>query len=395
MTSPSWVALTLSMVLVALTGCGRSSQQSIRESAAGTPQIELILTGLENPRGVAIGPNGELFVAEAGTGRYSADPASGDGKFTRFTDINDDGDFNDTGEAERWFSHLPSYNALKVYDTGRDEVGGPVDVLLHRDGRIFLSVDDGGFGEMALHEISPAKSVGRSLAGRNNMNGITFNLGQDKIFAVESGFNTLIEIPLEGELREIVILPPLDSGQQAVPAGLTLDPRTGDVLVALFSGRVQDNETGETIPFVDGDAKIVRVDTETGQLTDEITDLTTAVDVAMDEAGNIIVVELAATSTDLLPSTFDLFDPHAPLVHGGYLRFSGRVTLFPSKGGPPRVLATGLDAPTNVTIGPDGSLYISTGQGTPGRLIPGPDGPTMIVGEVIRITNYLSEIENP
>jgi glucose/arabinose dehydrogenase len=167
------------------------------------------------------------------------------------------------------------------------------------------------------------------------------------------------------------------------------------VLLALFSGRVQDNETGETIPFVDGDAKIVRVDIKTGQLTDEITGLTTAVDVAMDEAGNIIVVELAATSTDLLPSTFDLFDPHAPLVHGGYLRFSGQVTLFPSKGGPPRVLATGLDAPTNVTIGPDGSLYISTGQGTPGRLIPGPDGPTTIVGEVIRITNYLRENENP
>jgi hypothetical protein len=268
-------------------------------------------------------------------------------------------------------------------------------VLLHRDGRIFLSVDDGGFGEMALHEISPAKGVGRSLADRNNMNGITFNLSQDKIFAVESGLNTLIEIPLEGELREILVLPLLDSGQQAVPAGLTLDPRTGDLLVALFSGRVQDNETGETIPFVDGDAKIVRVDTETGQLSNEITSLTTAVDVAMDEAGNIIVVELAATSTDLLPSTFDLFDPHAPVVHGGYLRFSGRVTLFPSNDGPPRVLATGLDAPTNVTLGPDGSMYISTGQGTPGRLIPGPSGPTMIVGEVIRITNYLSEIENP
>ncbi len=174
-------------VFVVLTGCGRPSQQSIQDTAAGTLQIEIILTGLENPRGVAIGPNGELFVAQAGTGRYSSDPASGDGKLTRFTDINGDGDFNDTGEAERWFSHLPSYNALKVYDTGRDEVGGPVAVLLHRDGRIFLSVDDGGFGEMALHEISPAKGVGRSLADRNNMTGITFNLSQDKIFAVESG----------------------------------------------------------------------------------------------------------------------------------------------------------------------------------------------------------------
>jgi hypothetical protein len=31
---------------------------------------------------------------------------------------------------------------------------------------------------------------------------------------------------------------------------------------------------------------------------------------------------------------------------------------------------------------------VSTGQGTPGRPIPGPDGPTVIVGEVIRITGF-------
>ena len=42
--------------------------------------------------------------------------------------------------------------------------------------------------------------------------------------------------------------------------------------------------------------------------------------------------------------------------------------------------------PTNITLAPDGSLYVSTGQGTPNRPIPGPDGPTRIVGEVIRIT---------
>ena len=36
----------------------------------------------------------------------------------------------------------------------------------------------------------------------------------------------------------------------------------------------------------------------------------------------------------------------------------------------------------------DGALYVSTGQGTPGRPIPGPDGATVIVGEVLRITGY-------
>ena len=387
--------LLLAVFLLALVGCGNTPLRGTAATDSSTLTMEVILTGLENPRGVAVTSTGALFVAEAGTGRYTLGTIQWDGKLTNFTDINGDGDFNDEGEADRWFSHLVSYNGLSAYDTGRDEVSGPVDLLLHRDGRIFLSVDDGGLGnDMALHEISSEGAMGRSLADRNNMNGIAFDRDQGKIFAVESGFNALIEISLEGEIREIVVFPLLNNGQQAVPAGLAVDPRTGDVLVALFSGRPVDSETGETddiIPFVDGDARIVRVNPMTGQVTDEIVGLTTAVDVAVDEAGNIYVVELATTSTELLPIRFDLFDPHAPPVHGGYLRFSGRVTLYPANNGPPRVLASGLDSPTNITIGPDGSLYVSTGQGTPGRPIPGPDGTTTIVGEIIRITNFLNE----
>jgi hypothetical protein len=186
----------------------------------------------------------------------------------------------------------------------------------------------------------------------------------------------------------------LDSGQQAVPAGLALDPQTGEVLVALFSGAVVDDETGDIILFVPGDAKVVRVNPETSQFTDEITGLTTAVDVAVDGAGNVFVVEMASAFVDPFPNGFDFFDPNATPLHGGYQRYSGRVTLYPTDGGPPRVLADGLDTPSNITVGPDGALYISTGQGTPGRPIPGPDGPTTIVGEIVRISNYLSEADD-
>jgi glucose/arabinose dehydrogenase len=169
-----------------------------------------------------------------------------------------------------------------------------------------------------------------------------------------------------------------------------VDPRTGEVFVALFSGRVIDDETGETIPFVSGESKIVRVDPQTGRVTDEISGLTTAVDVAIDPAGNLYVVEMASAYSDILPRMYDLFDESASPVHGGYLRYSGRLTLFPASGAPPRVLVEGLDAPTNITLGPEGALYLSIGQGTPGRSIPGPDGLRNIVGEILRITNYLN-----
>ena len=329
----------------------------------------------------------EIYVAEAGTGFDAVDQTENTGKLTQFTDLNGDGDFDDDGEADQWFSRLPTYNALSFFDSGRDEVSGPGDVLLHEDGRIFLAVD-GGFDEQDLFEISPQRRVGRSLASRSNMNGLAFDLDQSSIYAVESAANRLIEAPLDGELREIVTFGLLAHGQQSVPAGLSVDPSTGEILVALFSGNAVDPQTDEVVPFVIGDSKIVRVDPETGSVTDEITGLTVAVDVAVDELGNIYVVELASSPADTLPRLFDLFDPDGPVLHGGYERFSGRVTFHPADGGAATVIADELDLPTNITIGPDGDIYISTGQGTPGRAIPGSNGETRIVGQVIRISNH-------
>lgn len=382
------LALSLALLAgLATRGCGVSPGRVRLTPTPGPPAVEVILTGLDNPRGVAFGPEGELFVAEAGTGYNAVDPTKLTGKLSRFIDRNRDGDFNDPDEVERWFSHLPTYNALQYFRTGRDEVSGPGDLLLHPDGRLFLTVD-GGLDAIALYEISPQGRIGRNLATRSNMNGIAFGPDMQRIYAVESTANDLIEVTLNGRFRKILSFPLLAHGQQAVPAGLAVDPRTGDILVALFSGAAVDGPTGNVLPFVPGDSKVVRVNPKTGRLTDEITGLTTAVDVEIDSRGNIFVVELASGYAGLLPERFNLFNPDAPPLDGGYRRFSGRVTLYPAGGGPPRVLARGLDAPTNVAIGPNGALYVSTGQGTPGRPVPGPNGPTQIVGKIIRITGY-------
>jgi hypothetical protein len=276
---------------------------------------------------------------------------------------------------------------MDVYATGRDEVSGPSDVALHTDGRLYLTVD-GGFEEFALFEVSSDNSMGRNLASRSNMTGIALSANERSLFVTESTLNQLIEITLDtGARREITVFPALDGGQQAVPAGLALDPRDGTILVALFSGVAQATD-GSYIPFVAGDAKVVRVDPSTGSVSDEITGLTTAVDVAIDAFGNIYVVEMATQYAELLEHGADLFDPNANPLHGGYLRYSGSVTMFPGGGGEPVVLVRGLDAPTNITLGSDGGLYVSTGQGTPGRPIPGPDGSVVIIGKVIRIAGF-------
>ena len=224
------------------------------------------------------------------------------------------------------------------------------------------------------------------LSGRSNMTGIGLAPDGRSIFVTESTLNQLVEIALDGgDRRDITAFGVLASGQQPVPAGLAVDPRNGDILIALFSGVAQGSD-GSFIPFVPGDAKVVRVDPRTGRITDEITGLTAAVDVAMDDEGNVFVVEMATDHAELFARKVDLFDPEADARHGRYLRFSGKVTLY-AAGGSPQILADGLDSPTNITVAADGALYVSTGQGTPGRPIPGPDGAT-IVGEVLRITGY-------
>ena len=349
------------MTLAAATACSPAIGTMSTATAGTTPTIKVILTGLDNPRGVGVGPAGSLFVAEAGTGYDAVDPTKMTGRLTEFRDLNGDGDYNDADEAKPWFRHFPTYNAQHFTDSIRDEVGGPGDLLLHGDGRIFLAVD-GGFDRQALYEISKDGRIGRTLADRSNMNGIAFDLDHGVIYVLESTFNQLIEVGLNGERRHITYFLPLASGQQAVPAGLAVDPRNGDVLVALFSGVIVDDETGQVILVVPGDAKVVRVDPETGQSVDEVTGLTAAIDVAMDNIGNLYVVEMTTAFVEPFPDGFDVADPDVPPLHGGYQRFDGRVTLHPPDGGSPRVLVKGLDTPTNITLAPDGALYVSTGQ---------------------------------
>lgn len=383
MPGPVGAIVALALCCAALASC-TTSRSSDPPSAV---TVDVILTGRQNPRGIGLDAEGGLLLAEAGAGDDSVDVRQRSGRLTRFIDRNHDGDLDDPDETEPWFEHLASYNAMNVYATGRDEVSGPSDVTVHGDGRVFLSVD-GGFDEFALWEISPGGSIGRNLSARSNMTGIGLAPDERTIFATESTLNQLVEVSLEGgDRREIVTFSVLDSGQQAVPAGLAVDPHDGNVLVALFSGVAQAAD-GSFIPFVPGDAKVVRVDPLTGRVVDEIAGLTTAVDVAIDELGNVFVVEMAADHAELFSDGADLHDQDAIPRHGGYLRYSGKVTVHPADGGPPRILASGLDAPTNITLGDNGTLYVSTGQGTPGRPIPGPEGPTVIVGEVVRIAGF-------
>ena len=338
--------------------------------------ITRIATDLNNPRGVAVMPNGNLLVVEAGTGDSELATDSGTGQVLLLIDVNDDGDFDDDLERTALVQDEPSYNSLDRFGTGHDEPFGLSDIVLMEDGRIFFNKDDpffreeprlddaGYYGNTGVFVLDGGTVTlfSDSLA---TLNALVYDPDREVFFVTESGFNQITQVDLAGEVEVLANLPALAHGQQPVPSGIALDPTTGDILIALFSGFLKDYHD-MFLGFFPGDSKIVRLNPETQALTDEITGLTTAIDIAVDEMGNIFVVELTTVwPAPLMPRDFDLFDPNELPDPGGYVHNTGRVTMFPADGSEPMILADGLDNPTNITYH-EGVLYVSTGLGTPG-----------------------------
>lgn len=365
----------------------------------GTPPavtVETIASGLSNPRGIAVFPDGRLLVTEAGD---ASNIREAQGRMSVFTDLNGDGDFDDDGEREIVMCCVRGYNTLTQYGTGLDEVGGIGDLVLLDSGRLVYTQDDplgayvpdGASRGIAVYSLSPAPEWRRTEIARlrATTNAIVYDPQAQVFYIAESGLNRISRLTDDGTLTPIVEIPILEHRQQPVPAGLALDPQTGDLLVALFSGQ-QREYYGTVLAYIPDAARILRLNPATGEWRDEITGLTTAVDVAIDEHGNRYVVELThGWPTATMPREFPLYDPNALPDSGGYPRFSGRVTMFPADGSAPLRLAEGLDAPTNITYH-DGALYVSVGQGTTGRPILDPDGAlTHITGSIVRITGFL------
>ena len=96
-------------------------------AAAADPTVSVIATGLDNPRGIAVGANGRVFVAEARRGG-----ADGYGRSGRIVVIG--------GGTTRTFTGR-TVSRLAISDEG--EVTGPVGVDLRADGTAVATVGIG------------------------------------------------------------------------------------------------------------------------------------------------------------------------------------------------------------------------------------------------------------
>jgi hypothetical protein len=321
--------------------------------------INEIMTGLDSPRGLAIGPDGGLYVAEAGRG--GATPTSiiiegqprvfgSTGAVSRLLN----------GVQERVVTGLPSLtledgsSATGLHDiafngageafgviglgtgpTGRDTLGGAGASMGH-----LLQIPLNGapvqpFADLAAYEAS-SNPDGAEI--NSNPYGLLPTSGGGFVVA-DAGANAILGVTGAGDVSTLSFLPPrpnpLPFGPpvfQAVPTGITFGPDD-----AIYFGQL----TG--FPFPPGAANVYRLDPGTHSLSVAYTGFTNIIDLTFDGTGNLYVLQI---TTNGLASTMGP-GPGALFKIDG---MTGDRTL---------IARSELLFPTSVLAGADGTLYVS------------------------------------
>ncbi len=304
-----------------------------------------IMSGLDNPRGLAFGPDGALYVVEGGRGGtgpcvvvMGAPECIGlTGAVSRLASL---------GQQQRIITGLPS-----LARTSGDEASGPSDISF-RAGSAFVTLGlgtnpaqrallppygrflghlvrltlDGGRFDVA--DVSAWEAAANPDGGAVDSNPYGVLALSGKEIVTDAGGNDLLQVDGSGAVSTIAVFPARSSGRQtdSVPTAVTVGP-DGAYYVSELSGA----------PFLPGAANIYRV--VPGQTPTVFQrGLTDAIDLAFDSAGNLYVLEHSACGPFFCGP-------------GDLLRIS--------PAGARTTVVGGLDNPTAFAFAPGGSFVIS------------------------------------
>lgn len=347
--------------------------------------LEVIATGLDSPRHLTFGPDGALYVAEAGVGGsgpcFSGEQgelcAGDSGAITAIT-------FTPTITQQRIITGLDS---LAGVPSGTVEALGPHDILFDDTDTMHVLFGLGASPTQTvpatgtLHGTSFAWITQQNVTGtlenlvdlgafelaenpdghELDTNPFTFvqNESDGTIYLADAGGNSVLSV-LSGTLditttavfsdRLVSFFAdfptntvPISIPMQAVPTSIDIGPG-GDLYVGQLTG----------FPFPPGGANVYKIPAGGGDPEVYVSGFTNIVDIEFDEIGNLYVLEIATNG--LLSG-----DP------------TGAVKRVDTMGQVTTVITDGLMAPTGMTVGSDLSLYISNKGIFPGE------------GEVVRI----------
>jgi hypothetical protein len=329
-------------------------------AAVAGAQPTVVMSGLDNPRGLALGPDGGIYVAEAGRGGTGATVVTGEGTVqygatgavTRLLG----------GNQQRVITGLPSL-AGQAGPTPGAEATGLADIGFNAAGELFGVI---GFGaDPARRAQLGAVGDGFAQLVRLPLGGAAQNVADLGAFEVASnpdgglpdsnpygllvtatgfavadaGGNSLVLVTPAGVVSTRSVfpnrpnpLPPPPPSFQAVPTSVVAGP-DGALRVSQLTG----------FPFIAGAANVYRIDPTTGAPTVEYSGFTNIVDLAFGPDGDLYVLQISANglASPLGPGPGQLIRVDADT--GARTTLLGDPLFFPGK----------------LLITPDGSIYVS------------------------------------
>jgi len=272
--------------------------------------ISRVMSGLDSPRGLAFGPEGGLYVTEAGVPANSGDCVavavgmncySETGKVTRLYG----------GRQERVAEGLPS-----TFNTVRQDVVGPNDISFQGRGGAYVTIGWGGapaarpsdlaslVGTLIKLEpsgrwhldanISDFEDANNPAGGPRDSNPYGVLALPQGRYVTDAGGNSLLCVAANGDVSlvaafgpEAIVPPPAPPASQtaeAVPTEVVLGP-DGALYVSLLTG----------VPFANGIAKVYRVVPGENPTVFQ-SNFRTIIDIAFGPDGSLYVLEHSGTA---------------------------------------------------------------------------------------------------
>ncbi len=372
-----WLMFRIRLLFVSLAAVTACSEDAIGPSPtphapasavaiAAVPTA--VMSGLNSPRGLSWGPEGALYVTEAGTNQITGACVPFLEGATVATKC-----YSGTGSVSRLWKETQTRVATGLPSTYIVQSGfasGPQDISLTGRGHATVAIGWGGLpslrddldaravaagtliqlrpsgGWRVVADVSAFEESANPAGGIVDSNPYGVLAEGGRTFVVDAGGNSLVEVRANGDISLIATFPttsapPPFNQSDAVPTRVKRGP-DGALYVSTLSG----------VPFLAGSARIYRV--QPGQSpTVYLGGFKTVTDFAFAPDGGVYVLQFAT----------------APVFFGG----TGAL-IHVAPNGTRTTITTDLFQPTGVVVGPDGSVYVSNRGTSSGN------------GEVLRIT---------